>query len=660
MPARGPYLLPAMLLLLSLACQSQEEIRQSGCQSCHRPADAEGLGIEIPHARFALRCEDCHGGDPGKTTIEEAHVPNPAMVQVVEGLSADELTRLDADYLRFLSPAHPGAVNASCGSGSPQAAAGAGCHQSLVDTMKLSTHATSVGLVNIPRFERGILAGRPPAKAVLTTRNPSFQSSNAPRFTYAGLDALTLNTLDMADPSDPRDYADNFQSKQCGQCHLHGYGGGVQPGGDGLYRGVGCASCHMPYGHDGLSQSDGPLIDKTTPSHAEKHVLTRSPPDRACETCHNRSNRVGLQFKGWREAADGEQASLPGAQFTSTPQYGRPAGSYVLDEDTSNDFDETPPDVHQAMGMQCVDCHVGVDVHGDGSIRPNMGAEVGIECVDCHGTFSAPIAEDDGVFRSTGGSRLERLVRTETGIMLNLVSGTQASVTQIVDLQQTPTVVGAHDADAHGALECYACHTVWMQNVLQTEQLLDLRGAAVDPVVGQSTPGVPSERIVQSTLSAYLLGVNVDGQIGPFLAEHSPFTVIAPCDPRTDTATCTEDMGSATPGKRIVDQWLGASSEGRIGLSFRPVVPHTVGAANAVRSCVDCHPTADGLNLAQVRAVYGFGTGEFMFTEPATGRTVDLLRMIDDAGTSTSAMGTLLARPLQPERIQAAIDTTVQ
>lgn len=659
MPARGPLPFLMSLALCGLACQSKQEVLQSSCQSCHRPADGASEGIEIPHARFALRCEDCHGGDPSKSTIEEAHVPNPAMVQGVETLSATQLTRLDADYLRFLSPAHPAAVNRSCGSGSPQGAAGAGCHQSIVDTVRLSSHATSVGLVNIPRFERGIFAARPPTQAVLPTTNPSFQSSNAPRFTYPGLDALKLNTLAEADPSDPRGYADNFLTKQCGQCHLHGYGGGDSPGQDGLYRGVGCAACHMPYGHDGLSKSGGPLIDKTTPSHAERHVLVRAPPTRACETCHNRSNRIGLQFKGWREAAVGEQARLPSAQFNNTPQYGRPPGSYVIDEDTGNDFDETPPDLHQAKGMQCIDCHVGVDVHGDGSLHASMGAEVGIECADCHGTFTAPIVEVDGVFRSTGGSLLERLVRQPEGIMLQTVSGGLSPVTQIVDLAQTPTLVGAHDANAHGALECYACHTVWMQNVLQMEQVLDLRGSATDPVIGQSTPGLPSERILQTTLQAYLLGINVDGQVAPFMAEHSPFTVIAPCDPRTETATCTEDMDSATPGKRIVDQWLGTSSEGRVGLSFRPVVPHTVGAADAVRPCVACHPTANGLNLPEVRAVYGFGTGEFLFTQPGTGRTVDLLRMIDDAGTSTSALGTLLARPLQPERIQKALQTTV-
>lgn len=633
---------------LGTACTPEAQLTQSGCLSCHRP---DGEGLEIPHARFALRCEDCHGGDPAQSDKDAAHVANPTGIGVVEGLSAGELRQLDQEYLRFLNPAHPSAVNQSCGSGSPQAAAGAGCHQSIVDTVRLSTHATAVGILSIPRFDRGIQGGRPPAKAAAPTVNQTFQSSTAPRFTYSGLDGLALTLLDGADPSDPRPYADHYQTKQCAQCHLQVYGGGVEPGADGLYRGVGCAACHMPYGHDGLSQSEGPNVDKSAPSHAEKHQLIRNPPVRACETCHNRSNRVGLQFQGWREAS--AQDDLPRAQTNPDTTFGRPPGAYVIDEDTRNDLDETPPDLHYAGGMTCIDCHVGTDVHGDGNIWSGMGAEVGVECQDCHGTFEAPVTEVEGFFRTTKGSRLERMTRAEDGaIQLQPISGGDPlPVVQVSALPDGDLVRGSHDAAAHGALECYACHTQWMQYSLRTDQVLDLRAESRDPIEGLQTPGVTSEVLQETVLDRFVLGVNVDGQVGPFLADHAMFTVIEGCE--TGTSSCADEGGA--PGRRVVDQWLGASSEGRIGLSWRPAVPHTVGGAGATKTCDACHPTAGGENRDAVRAVYGFGDGTRLFTEPATGRTVDLLRFVDDAGTSTTALGTLLARPLEPERVNAAL-----
>jgi hypothetical protein len=642
-----------LLALSALGCQPTEVPRQTGCQSCHRGADGAGHGLEIPHARFALMCVECHGGDPAATTLEGAHVANPQLIEVVEDLSADELGKLDQDYLKFLNPAHPAVVNRSCGSLGPQAAAGAGCHQAIIDTMQLSVHATGVGLANIPRFEAGVLPGRPPTRAMVQTVNPTFQSSTAPRFTYAGLDGLRLARLEAATPADPRPYLDHFLTKQCGTCHLNVYGGGTTAGRDGLYRGVGCAACHMPYGRDGLSRTGDPNVDKASPAHVETHELVRAPPQRACEACHNRSNRIGLQYKGWREVTEAEQGNLQRVTANTAVEFGRPAGTFLLDEDTRNAVDETPPDVHQVAGMTCVDCHVGVDVHGDGHVRASMAAETGVECADCHGTFEARAAPVEGAFRSTGGSRLERLeVGADGGLVLTLVSGEVRPVTQLVDLT-APAELGAHDPQ-HAGLECYACHTTWMQNVLRMDRVLDLRGRAVDPLEGLDTPGLTSEHLMETTLDALLLGVNVDGMISPFMAEHGPLTVIEAC-----TSSCTVDVGSATPGRKVVDGWLGQSSEGRIGLSFRPVVPHTVGGAAAVRPCAGCHPQAGGGNLAAVRAVYGFGTGEHLYTEPASGRTVDLLRMVDDTGTSTSALGTLLARPIEPERVARALAAQV-
>ncbi len=43
-------------------------------------------------------------------------------------------------------------------------------------------------------------------------------------------------------------------------------------------------------------------------------------------------------------------------------------------------------DIHLAKGMQCVDCHFDMDVHGNGKLYGEPRAATTIECIDCHGT----------------------------------------------------------------------------------------------------------------------------------------------------------------------------------------------------------------------------------------------------------------------------------
>lgn len=44
-------------------------------------------------------------------------------------------------------------------------------------------------------------------------------------------------------------------------------------------------------------------------------------------------------------------------------------------------------DVHQKVGMQCADCHVSNDVHGNGNLYNEARAAIQIDCIDCHGTI---------------------------------------------------------------------------------------------------------------------------------------------------------------------------------------------------------------------------------------------------------------------------------
>lgn len=651
------WILLVPLLVGTWACSEEVSATPSGCEKCHRPTDGPTEGIEVPHALFALTCTDCHGGDSTQDTKEAAHVAKPDTVSELRLLASAPLAASAADYLRFRAPTHPAVVAQSCGSASAQGAAGAGCHQALIDTTAIGLHSSLVGLITVPRFDHGNQPLRPPTTGVVATTNAAFQPATAAPFTYGAVAAEALPTLVGVLPATPKPYVQNFNVKACTGCHLGVFGGGVDAGAEGLYRGIGCAACHALYAADGKSKSQNPLAVFDAPSHPENHLLDAPIPSRTCETCHSTSARIGLSYQGWREVSV-ETPAGPSAQLVDAVAYGRPAGTYVIDEDTTNGADETPPDVHQAAGMTCGDCHVGTDVHGDGSIRPNMGAEVGVECADCHGTFDVRAAPTEGgLFLTARSSPLRRLSESGGKVVFTSADGRVRPVTQVADLQEG-LGRSAHNTARHGEMECYACHTAWIPNVLRTRRTLDLRRDGVDPLSGATSPGVTRETVELLTTTDFFLGQGVDGKIGTFQAQHGVYDVVASCDPAVEPETCTIDATGQRPGKKIIADYIGSSSEGRPGLSFWPVFAHTVPGIEGVKLCVDCHPKEDGSNLARVRAVYGFGSGQHFFVD-AQRRRLDLTKLIDPAGTSTSALGTLLARPIPIDRIQRALDVAV-
>ena len=87
----------------------------------------------------------------------------------------------------------------------------------------------------------------------------------------------------------------------------------VQSRGD--FRGMGCSSCHVPYGNEGLYEGADISISKTETGHPLTHQIqgTRDADVtihevtyhglavETCTTCHNRGKRIGVSFQGLME-----------------------------------------------------------------------------------------------------------------------------------------------------------------------------------------------------------------------------------------------------------------------------------------------------------------------------------------------------------------------
>jgi len=226
----------------------------------------------------------------------------------------------------------------------------------------------------------------------------------------------------------------------CGDCHL-GTAGANNRFGD--FRSSGCTTCHMRYSPDGKSASNDPNTNKLEPAnpdaiaaperpHVMQHYISNyahteangvSIPgvsDYACVDCHQGSNRTVLQYWGIRldqnaDLANGQQYPANPATFTNTAEderlfvqpygsfnntfNGRNQNQYILEEDYDGDGrDDTPPDIHYAAGLGCIDCHTSMDLHNRSpdptnplvDAAPtrsfsNMSAVVQIRCESCHG-----------------------------------------------------------------------------------------------------------------------------------------------------------------------------------------------------------------------------------------------------------------------------------
>ena len=196
-----------------------------------------------------------------------------------ESLVPSDVTPEELDRLAFLKPTNYHTVERACGS----------CHGQLVARSKRSMHATVAGLVNVPRFEKGVKAKRPPNQAIVTTINDEFIPSIAPPFTYKSQGGIGVPDISRTSTSAVSTIVDYTLSKACSSCHLWNAGPSTSDN-DGLYRSSGCGSC-TEYNDKAKSNSGDPnasAIERPSQINTFSYVTS----DATCQSCHNTSNRL--------------------------------------------------------------------------------------------------------------------------------------------------------------------------------------------------------------------------------------------------------------------------------------------------------------------------------------------------------------------------------
>ena len=592
-----------------------------GCVGCHRPLGPGGErdGIEDAHPWFALSCIDCHGGDAEQSTRLAAHVLPEGGPSFLRNLAVDRLDTVSPAYLQFVNPGDLRVASRGCGSQNP-ANPGSGCHQDHVESVRLSVMSTYAGHYTLPRYLAGSQS-REATHAAIDVSDPDFDAATAPPGAVASLSALR-DPEPLAVRSEMGTCIDIYLPKSCPTCHLSDFGPNDAAGN---FRSSGCTACHMIYAEDGRSRSRDPVITKDFPPHPRVHALTTAVPTEQCTRCHFQGGRIGLAFRGIREGGFAPDRTPANGVTLGRELHAHDADYYFTDEDDTNTFDETPPDLHHEAGMVCGDCHVGGDVHGDGHLYTSERYQVGVRCEDCHGSVRQEIVEDpgDGFFRNSRGFPLRRIRRAEDGRILlgllteereieipqihrKLASGENLAMNEAMGVNEN----GFSHTDR---LECYACHTSWRQTCFGCHITVDDRGTGKNVTTGERTLGAISVVRDDYSLDFLALGRNERGKITPLCSSMSIFL------------TYIDEHGI-----RHFQDRVRTSGDGRVGFGWNPFHHHTV--SRVPQNCDRCHPDAGGRdNSALLRQTYGFGTGRFV-VEDGDGVPWDLSAFLDEAG----------------------------
>ncbi|MBW2463399.1 MAG: cytochrome c3 family protein, partial [Deltaproteobacteria bacterium] len=524
-----------------------------------------------------------------------SHVDRGDAPEFIRNLSVGELDALDPAYLRFVNPGDLRVAGDACGP----------CHTDIVERVRTSTMAHSSGEVTVARYRAGAQDEPYGVYGAAVIEDPNYMEA-AP----CGVEALAQllpRPLEpgSGDPSTELTIAnaqDQYMAKSCMRCHLTDFGENRFRAD---FRSSGCTACHMQYNDDGLSQSEDPRISRETVPHAATHELTATPPIQQCTHCHYRGGRLGISFQGYRESA-GAGLNPPAPEVLGVAQHGHDAAYYLTDEDTTNDFDETPADVHFEAGMDCVDCHTEQEVHGDGHIYADTQCAVGIECTDCHGTGRARAVLDpegrpnfyerDGtLYLRTKISDLELVVPQ----VIDAVTPGSPTYTELAARSMGVSTGGFSHSDD---LECYTCHAAFVPSCYGCHVTLDLDVDGRLHGTGELTPGRPSGGRRWVVLNDLVLMRNSDGQMAPSMPAERFFMTVT-------------QGGAPTKIRDMPREFVDGSGRVMPGFGQRAMNPHSTRRRSQFMACDRCHSVGDPSapdNAVLLDLTHGFGTDRFM------------------------------------------------
>ena len=451
--------LPLMILMFSANAftASARDAQSCTVPECH-------AGIEDTSENHKLACTECHEGNPNTKDKDAAH----------------------KDMLGGRNPSDPSVWDKGCGK----------CHQYQHDRVNTTLMYTNAGMIK--------------------NAQQAWDDYKGQHYSTAGSKGVDAegNPVEFPSVTELEELSGELYRKFCSTCHV----GFDKLIGYRSHHSSGCSACHFSHSIDGAYTGGDKTIQGKKP-YPEKHVINPLPEDDVCLTCHNRSGRIALSYRG---EYDGNNSLVPTNAGIPGPEL----------MDGIRSIRHMQADIHKEYGMDCIDCHTSRDMMGDGYLYENMFQQLEVTCEDCHGTETelpktAKITkESDSPLRESRHYAVkanfgDEMVLTSKGRMYSNVKKEGDKFVLYTKRNgkrleiKTVTDTADHMVYGHEKMECYTCHSKTVVQCYGCHTTYDKSQTMMDWVKMEETKGLFSEKEDFRSFFPFPMGINQKGKIAP-------------------------------------------------------------------------------------------------------------------------------------------------
>ena len=492
------------------------------------------------------KCISCH--TPSKDMSPWHSYERIGCVSCHSGNADEEdITAAHTDMISI--PGNLSSAKQSCGT--------AGCHPGISERVENSLMTTMSGVVNIQRWYFG-------------ESDDLNKHVHVKDLTYSPADSYTRNL--------------------CASCHLGREKIELGPINE-KSRGGGCNACHLNYSNEAKKQLEDWV--EGDPMHFHPSLDLNISNDH-CFGCHSRSGRLSTSYEGWHES-----------QLKEIPE--KDSSDFRRLED-KRIFVKITEDIHHTYGLDCIDCHNGMEVMGDGKKYYHAEDAVMIRCDDCH--FNEPpktASFDELDFESSKIVSIREHLNEKMNFVLNKKKN--YPLVNVIEENGNHYMIGKNNAEkyalskqsavcskgnVHEDLSCSSCHSAWTPQCIKCHVSYDPERSSFDLLAREKVQGKWIEKG------------------GHFLADLPTLGIMDHID---EEGNINRRIETFVPGMIIEsntsDHINSESDDPRFARLFAPIEAHTT--TKEGRSCKSCHfnPNAIGYGRGELRADTKKGSIDF-------------------------------------------------